>query len=110
MLPSLITTGGPEIQEKRASKTNLDAMVTIRKVLQGFELLVNNPDAGFMGPNGDFFDVFGCLAQLFQSCINMLGSLNGGLRVKFGYRVLDKNNVRMSLQRLEEQTYRGKTP
>jgi hypothetical protein len=72
-------------------------MVTIRKVLQGFKLLVNNPDTGFMGANSDFFNVFGCLAQLCQSCVNLLGSLNGSLRVEFRYRVLDKGNVCMSL-------------
>ena len=51
-----------EIQKKQDSDTHLNAMVTIRKVIQGLELLVNDPDASFMCPNGDFFDIFGRLA------------------------------------------------
>lgn len=40
----------------------LDAVVAVGEVVHGFELFVDNADAGFVGSAGDFLDVFGGFA------------------------------------------------
>lgn len=64
--------------------TYLDAVITVRKVVHGLELFVDDTDAGFMGADFDVFDIFNGLAHLGQSCVYVLSRLNGSLRVKFG--------------------------
>lgn len=62
----------------------LDAMVAIREVVHGLELLIYDPDTGFVRSDGDVFDVFGRFASLFQLSMNMFRGFDGGLRVELG--------------------------
>ena len=62
----------------------LNAVVSVRKVIHGFELLVNNTNAGFMCATGNPFDILGRFAHLLELMMDVLGSLNGGLRVELG--------------------------
>lgn len=58
-------------------------MVTVSKVVQWLELLIDDPDASFVCTVGDFFNVFSRLAHIRQLLVDDLGSLNGCLGVKF---------------------------
>lgn len=44
----------------------LYAMITIREIVHGLMLFVDNANAGFVGANGYGFDVFGRLALFFE--------------------------------------------
>ena len=57
-------------------------MVAVSKVVHGFELLVNNPDASLVGPILHTLDIFSGLTHLPQLDIDALSSLNGGLGVE----------------------------
>lgn len=57
-------------------------MVAVSKVVHGFELLVNNPDASFVGPVRHTLDIFSSLTHLPQLEIDALSSLNGSLGVE----------------------------
>lgn len=48
-------------------------------------LFVNDTDAGFMGATGNGFDVFCRFALLRELGVDLLGSFNGGLGVKFSW-------------------------
>ena len=61
----------------------LDAVVTVGKVVHGFELFVDDTDASFVGADGDVLDVFGSLAHLGEGTVDVLGSLDGSLGVEF---------------------------
>lgn len=54
-------------------------MVAVSKVVHGLELLVNNPDASFVGPVRHILDIFSGLTHLPQLDIDALSSLNGSL-------------------------------
>lgn len=63
----------------------LNAVVTVREVVHGLELLVNDANASFVGAVGDFLDVLGALAQGSELLVDDLGSFDRCLRVEFGY-------------------------
>jgi hypothetical protein len=65
-------------------QTHLNTVVTVRKVLHGLELLVNDTDASFVGPVYNALDIFGTLAHGFELLVQALGSFNSSLRVKLG--------------------------
>ena len=57
-------------------------MVAVSKVVHGFKLLVNNPDASLVGPIRHTLDIFSGLTHLPQLDIDALSSLNGSLGVE----------------------------
>lgn len=63
--------------------TNLDAVVTVGKVVHGFELFVDDTDASLVGSDGYLLDVFGRFAHLGECAVDGLRGLNGGLGVEF---------------------------
>lgn len=63
---------------------NLNAVISISKIVHGFELLVNNSNTGFVCSNGDVFDVFCRLSLLLQLGVDVLSGFDGGLRMKLG--------------------------
>jgi hypothetical protein len=68
------------------SDTHLNTVVTVSKVVHGLELLVNDPDASFVGAVGDLLDVLGALAHLCQLLVDDLGSFDGCLGVELGFK------------------------
>lgn len=60
-------------------------MVTVSKVVHSLELLVDNADASLVGAVDDLLDVLGRLSELLELLVDDLSSLNGGLRVEFGW-------------------------
>ena len=48
-------------------------------------LFVDDADAGFMGATGNRFDVFCRFALLRELSIDLFGSFDGGLGVKFSW-------------------------
>jgi hypothetical protein len=59
-------------------------VVTVRKVLHGLELLVNDTDAGLVCPVDNALDIFGALAHGLELLVQALGSLDSSLRVELG--------------------------
>lgn len=59
-------------------------MVTVREVVHGFELFVDDTYASFMRTDFDVFDILNGLVHLGQSCVYVLGGLDRSLRVEFG--------------------------
>ena len=55
------------------------------KVVHGSELLVDDADAGLVCPAGDALDVGGRLAHCLELSMNLLGSLDGSLRMELSY-------------------------
>lgn len=49
---------------KGKENANLNAVIPISKIVHGLELLIDNPNTGFVCANGDVFDVFCRLALL----------------------------------------------
>jgi hypothetical protein len=68
--------------------TYLDAVVTVRKVVHGLELLVDDADAGLVRAVGDLLDVLGGLAHGGELLVDDLGGLNGGLGVELGWTLI----------------------
>jgi len=60
-------------------------VVAVGVVVHGFELLVDDADAGFVGAVGDGGDVGGGFAQFLELDVEALGGLDGGLGVEFGW-------------------------
>jgi hypothetical protein len=61
----------------------LDAVIAIGEVVHWLELFVDDADACFVGSAGDGFDV-GCgFAFVLESLVDVLGGLDGSLRVEF---------------------------
>lgn len=73
------------VEDKHGGYHVLDAMVTVGEVVHRFVLFVDDADAGFVSANDDGFDVFGCLAFLLESDVDLFGGFDGGLRVKFSW-------------------------
>jgi hypothetical protein len=63
-------------------------VVTVGKVVHGLELLVDDADASLVRAAGDALDVGGRLALALEQVVDLLGSLDGGLRVEFGCDML----------------------
>lgn len=70
--------------------TNLNAVVTVGKVVQGLELLVDDADAGLVSAVGDLLDVLGALAHGCEFLVDNVSGLDGGLRVELGCSKLVK--------------------
>ena len=68
--------------------TDLNAVVTVSKVVHGLELLVDNADTSLVSAVGDLLDVFGGLAKLSELLVDDLRTFNGGLRVEFSLNTL----------------------
>lgn len=85
----------------------LDAVVAVGEVVHGLELLVDDADAGFVGAAGDLLDVLGRFAHVFELMVDVLGSLDGGLRVEFGYEIDQYPPIRLHLPSL---THQGRKP
>ena len=66
-------------------ETYLNAMVSVSKVIHGFELLVNDADASFVGAIDNILNILGGFPHVLHSCVDSLGCLNGSLRMKLGY-------------------------
>jgi hypothetical protein len=83
---SLTTVGvvsGLEAAEDEHSGAHvLNAVVTVGKVVHGLELLVNDADASLVGSAGDGLDIGSRLALGLEEVVNLLGGLDGGLRVE----------------------------
>ena len=62
---------------------HLDAVVAVGKVIHGLVLFVDDPDASFVGADGDGFDIFGGFASPQQFFVDVFCSFDGGLRVEF---------------------------
>lgn len=60
-------------------------MVTVSEVVHGFELLVDDPDAGLVCSVHDALDVFRRLAQCGKLLVQALSSLDSSLRVEFSW-------------------------
>lgn len=69
---------------RREENANLNAVIPISKVVHRLELLIDNPNTGFVCANGDVLDVFCRLALLLQLGVDMLGGFDGGLRMELG--------------------------
>lgn len=68
-------------------------------------MFVDDADAGFVGAAGNGLDV-GCgLAFVLESLVDVLGGLDGGLGVEFGYGTISMT----SLQRIVG-SYLGRRP
>lgn len=65
-------------------KQYLYAVVTVCEVIHGFVLFVDDAYAGFVGTNGDGFDVFGGFALLFEVGMDEFGGFDSRLRMEFG--------------------------
>jgi hypothetical protein len=59
-------------------------VITISKVVHRLKLFVNNSDACFVGPAGDFLDIGGGFAHVGKFLVDILGGFNGSLGVEFG--------------------------
>ena len=57
----------------------LDAVVAIGKVVHGLMLFIDDTDAGFVGADGDGFDVFGGFAAFFEVSVDMFCGFDGSL-------------------------------
>jgi hypothetical protein len=68
--------------------TDLNAVITVGKVVHGFELLVDNADTSLVSAVGDLLDVFGGLAKLSELLVDDLRTFNGSLRVEFSLDTL----------------------
>ena len=67
----------------KVDRAYLNAMVAVCKIVHWFKLLVDNADTGFVGADGNFFNVLRRLPLCFQLSVDLLSRLNGGLRVEF---------------------------
>lgn len=67
----------------------LNAVVTVRKVVHSLELLVDDTNARLVSAVGDLLDILGALPQGLELLVDNLGSFNGGLRVEFGYSIIN---------------------
>lgn len=65
----------------------LDAVVTVGEVVHGLELLVDDADASLVCSAGDGLDIGGRLALGLEEVVDLLGGLDGGLRVELSYEV-----------------------
>jgi len=82
-LTTVSVVGGLETAEDEHSGAHvLDAVVTVGKVVHGLELLVNDADASLVGSAGDGLDIGSRLALGLEEVVNLLGGLDGGLRVE----------------------------
>jgi len=89
-LTTVSVVGGLETAEDEHSGAHvLDAVVTVGKVVHGLELLVNDADASLVGSASDGLDVSGRLALRLEEVVDLLRSLDSGLRVELSYYVLD---------------------
>jgi hypothetical protein len=79
-----VVSGFEAVEDEHRRDHVLNAVITIRKVLHGLELLVDNPDAGLVCPVDDTLDVFGALAHGLELLVQALGSLDSSLRVELG--------------------------
>lgn len=61
----------------------LDAVVAVGEVVHGFVLLVDDADTGFMGADGDGFDVLGGFIACFELREDGFCCFNSCLRVEF---------------------------
>ena len=76
----LVHLGGEEVY--------LDTVVSICKVIHWLELFVDDAHTGFVGTDGDFFNVFGGFALFFELSVNLLRSFYGSLRMEFSWGTL----------------------
>lgn len=60
-------------------KPYLYAVVTVCEVIHGFMLFVDNAYAGFVGADGDGFNVFGGFALLFEVGMDEFGGFDSRL-------------------------------
>lgn len=86
----------------------LDAVVAVGKVVHGLELLVDDSDASLVGAAGDLLDVSGRFAHLLEDVVDLLGSLDSGLGVELGFKILVTVQIRGVL--LAKETYQGRKP
>ncbi len=71
-------------EDKHHSAHILDAVVAVGEVGHGLELLVDDADAGFVGADGDGFDVGGGFGDGFECVVYLGGGFDGSLGVEFG--------------------------
>jgi hypothetical protein len=82
-LTTVGVVGGLETAEDEHGGAHvLNAVVTVGEVVHGLELLVDNADASLVSSAGDGLDVSSRLALRLEKVVNLLRSLNSGLRVE----------------------------
>jgi hypothetical protein len=89
-LTTVGVVGGLETAEDEHGGAHvLNAVVTVGKVVHGLELLVDDADASLVSSACDGLDVSSRLALRLEKVVNLLGSLNSGLRVELSCDVLE---------------------
>lgn len=85
-LGAVSVVGGCEaVEGEHGCDHVLDAVVAVGEVVHGFELLVDDADAGFVCAVGDFLDVLGGLAHLGEFLVDDLCGFDGGLGVELSW-------------------------
>ena len=67
-------------------------MVAVGEIVHGLELLVDDPDAGFMCADGDALDVSCRLPILDELGVDVFGRFDGGLAVEFGWSACENES------------------
>jgi hypothetical protein len=89
-LTTVGVVGGLETAEDEHGGAHvLNAVVTVGEVVHGLELLVDNADASLVSSAGDGLDVSSRLALRLEKVVNLLRSLNSGLRVELSFDALE---------------------
>ena len=73
------------VENQHDSNHVLNAMISVGKVIHGFELFVNNSNASLMCSACDFLNVLCALAHVCQHLVDFLRTFDGGLGVEFGW-------------------------
>lgn len=81
----------------------LDAVVAVGEVVHGFELLVDDADAGFVCADCDFFDVLRGFTHGTEAGVDRFGGFDGGLGVEFGLTTITCEHTPIWDWRVEEQ-------
>jgi hypothetical protein len=73
------------VERKHGSNHVLDAMITVRKVVHGLELFVNDTNASLMRAIDHSLDIRSRFAHLLELLVDPLSRLNSRLAVEFGW-------------------------
>lgn len=63
----------------------LYAVIPVCKIVHGLVLFVDDADAGFVGADGDRFDIFGGFTLLLKLGVDEFCGLDSSLGMKFGW-------------------------